>query len=364
MLSWFPTLPWLEGPSVVWRAKKYKKDLKISFFGIFWDNSFTWVEIKSLVPLLGVGILSFEHGWRKLTSFAIRETKLLNRWFPSCWIMCKDQWRSRKLMLCSLVKKILWRHHAGSNDIRWKGTFNEIDFMWETNRFKQMFHDFNDTCFCLEQIYMWISESLRALFLFACGICTWKVHSMPVFSKAAKKLSPLQIVIQDGFPLKTCSETKRPALFDSKKHTWPSTLRFFSAHPSFHHNNRENRLVFCSRIPWCSRQFQECYQKSYRFPPLNPPFQPFAWPWAIPPTNWPPVKQKIPVIAWAKWKNSWNTCNEALFWEVRFLESWSLFIPLYCNNEVLRVLQEHFILIYASISIFQGVCIIIKGQIL
>lgn len=42
-------------------------------------NSVTWVEIKSLVPLLGVGILSFEHGLRKLKSFAIRETKLLNR---------------------------------------------------------------------------------------------------------------------------------------------------------------------------------------------------------------------------------------------------------------------------------------------
>lgn len=201
---------------------------------------------------------------------------------------------------------------------------------------------------------MWISESLRALVFFGLWDLYMKRAFNARFFKAAKKLSPLH---------QNLVKQKRPALFDSKKHTWPSTWRgLYSAHPSFHHINRENRLVFCSPTPWCSRQFQECYQKSYRFTPLNLPFQPFAWPWAIPPTNWPPVKQKIPVIAWAKWKNSWNTCNEALFWELRFLESWSLFIPLYCKNEVLRVLQEH--LIFASISIFQGVCIIIKGQIL
>ena len=108
-----------------------------------------------------------------------------------------------------------------------------------------------------------------------------------------------------------------------------------------------------------SRQFQECHQKSYRFPPLTCPANPFFGHERFLRRTDLRSSRKSPWSLERSGRTVGTRATRRCFENWGFFESWSLFIPLYCNK-VLRVLQKHLVLTYASISIFQVDCIISK----
>ena len=127
----------------------------------------------------------------------------------------------------------------------------------------------------MTHVFVWsryICEFLRASEHFFCllvGFVHERCIQCPFFLKQPKSCHHYKLSYKTAFRSKHVVKQRDPHFSIPKNIPGHLLCGFFSAHPSFHHNNRENRLVFCSRIPWCSRQFQECYQKSYRFPPLN-----------------------------------------------------------------------------------------------
>ena len=120
--------------------------------------SFTWVEMKSLGGVFSWCLHSFFSTWLKE---AKEDVLLLPFWRPGC--LTDDSLHVGSCALCSLAKIPSSTHHAGSNDIRWKDTFNE------TNRFQQMFHD---KCFCLERIYVNFWGPQSTCFF----VCLWDLY--------------------------------------------------------------------------------------------------------------------------------------------------------------------------------------------